>query len=95
MTTLALISPVASNDQEMLEEAAASHATQLAALPRIPLARPEPPADFKPSKPRATRVSRNQPSSWPDEPPPNCAAGQHAKWRFVDRRAGTKEWYCK
>jgi hypothetical protein len=32
---------------------------------------------------------------WPDEPPPNCGAGKRAKWHFVDRKAGTKEWYCR
>ena len=72
------------------------HAQELAALmPRIPVARPEPPADFKPAQPHTRRVSSRSSSSWPDEPPPNCAAGQRAKWRFVDRQAGKKAWYCK
>jgi hypothetical protein len=59
------------------------------------LPRPEPPADFEPSNPHKTVQVSNRNSSWPAEPPPNCAAGQRAKWRFVDRSAGTKEWYCR
>jgi hypothetical protein len=94
MATAALISPVSTDEQLTLEEAASAHAEMLAALPRVPLPRPEPPPDFEPSNPHATRVSSNRNSSWPDEPPPACP-GQHAKWRFVDRKAGTKEWYCK
>jgi hypothetical protein len=87
-----LIASVENEDLFALEEAAAEQAETLAALPRIPLPRPEPPADWKPAKP--VRTSRSS-SSWPAEPPPNCAAGQRAKWHFVDRKAGTKEWYCR
>ena len=94
-TTDVLIASVEENEQPALQEAATEHAEMLASLARLPRPRPDPPADFKPSNPHATRVSSNRNSSWPPEPPPNCAAGQHAKWRFVDRRAGTKEWYCK
>jgi len=42
---------------------------------------------------KRVRVSRAS-SDWPAAPPPNCG-GKHAKWRFVDRKAGTKEWYCR
>lgn len=90
----ALIPPVAEDAREALEAAAAEHAELLASLPRIPQARPEPPPDFKPEKPRPQRVSARR-SDWPADPPPNCGAGKHAKWRFVDRAANTKEWYCR
>jgi hypothetical protein len=90
-----LVASVEANEQPALQEAATEHAELLASLARLPRPRPDPPADFKPSNPHATRVSSNRNSSWPPEPPPNCAAGQHAKWRFVDRQAGTKEWYCR
>ncbi len=86
--TAELIASVADADQTELEEAAAEHAQNLALAPRIPLPRPDIVPVVKP-----VRVSRS--SSWPAEPPPNCGAGQHAKWHFVDRKAGTKEWYCK
>ena len=91
----ALFAAVGPDEQSTLEDAAAEEATVLAALPRIPLPRPEPPADFKPSNPHKTVRVNSRNSSWPPEPPPNCAAGQHAKWRYVDRKAGTKEWYCR
>jgi hypothetical protein len=92
--TEALIA-MAAVDQSALQDVVTEQAQVLAAMmPRIPIARPEPPADFKPTAPHTRRVSSRN-SSWPDEPPPNCAAGQHAKWRFVDRKAGTKAWYCR
>ena len=94
-STDVLIASIADDEHPALEEAAAAEATVLALLPRIPLPRPEPPADFKPSNPHQTVRVNSRNSSWPPDPPPNCAAGQHAKWRFVDRRAGTKEWYCR
>jgi hypothetical protein len=90
-----LFAMVGPEEQSTLENAAAEQATVLAALPRIPLPRPEPPADFKPSNPHKTVRVNSRNASWPPDPPPNCAAGQHAKWRFVDRKAGTKEWYCR
>ena len=43
---------------------------------------------------KPTRVARKS-SDWPDAPPPDCAAGKRAKWRFVNRSSGTKEWYCR
>jgi hypothetical protein len=95
MTTVSLFAPIAEGDQAALEDAAVEQATILASLPRVPQPRPEPPADFKPSNPHATVRVNSRNSSWPPEPPPNCAAGQRAKWRFVDRKAGTKEWYCR
>ena len=94
MATAALFTPVAEDEQAALESAASEEATVLASLPRIPQPRPEPPADFEPSTPHKTVRVSNRNSSWPDEPPPACP-GQHAKWRFVDRKAGTKEWYCR
>jgi hypothetical protein len=85
-----LIASIAS-DQSALEEAAAMRAESLAALaPRIPSARPDVLPVVKP-----VRLSRRSSSSWPAAPPPSCGAGRHAKWRFVDRKAGTKEWYCR
>jgi hypothetical protein len=92
-----LFAAVAPEEQSALEDAAAEMATTvIAALPRVPLPRPEPPADFKPSKPhkKTVRVNSQNPN-WPPEPPPNCGAGKHAKWRFSDRKSGAKEWYCR
>jgi len=88
-----------SSDQADLKDAATAHAEDFAAtLPRIPLPRPDIVPDIKPDKPakpaRATRVSRAS-SDWPSAPPPNCAAGKHAKWRFTNRQTGAKEWYCR
>ena len=94
-STDSLLVSLAEDEQSALEEAAAEVATVLASLPRIPLPRPEPPADFEPSNPHKTVRVNRQNSSWPPDPPPNCAAGQRARWRFVDRGAGTKEWYCR
>lgn len=93
-TTDVLIAAIEENEQPALQEAATEQAELLALLAPLPRPRPEPPADFKPSNPHTTRVSSNRSSSWPSEPPPACP-GQHAKWRFVDRKAGTKEWYCR
>jgi hypothetical protein len=91
----ALLTSVGADEQSTLEDAAAEEATVLASLPRVPLPRPEPPADFEPSTPhKAVRVNSRNPS-WPPDPPPNCGAGKHAKWRYVDRRTGSKEWYCR
>jgi hypothetical protein len=88
--TIELIASIADGDQSALEEAAAMRAESLAALaPRIPLPRP----DVMPVVKRV-RVSRAS-SNWPAAPPPNCGAGKHAKWRFTDHKAGSKEWYCR
>jgi hypothetical protein len=88
--TTELIASVADGDQSAIKEAAADLAESLAMLaPRIPSARP----DVVPTI-RKVRVARAS-SSWPDASPPNCGAGKHAKWRFTDRKAGTKEWYCR
>ncbi len=73
---------------EALENAAAAHAMELAGfVARLPRVRPDPP----PVR-RVRRTSRR--ADWPAAPPPDCGS-LHAYWRFVDRRAGTKEWYCK
>jgi hypothetical protein len=90
-TILALLPPQGSaEDAEALHEAATTHAEELAALlPRLPKARPDPPP-----QPTRARVRRAASSDWPDSPPPNCGS-KHAYWRFVDRKAGSKEWYCK
>ena len=86
-----LIASVA-DGQSALEAAAAVHAETVAALmPRVPMPRPEVVPEVK----RAPVRTRNRNSSWPSGPPPKCTAGQHAKWRFTDRKAGTKEWYCR
>ncbi len=89
--TEVLVASAAGPEHSALEAAAAEEALKLAALaPRVPAPRPDPPADAPKAQP--VRLSRG--SSWPG-PPPNCPAGQHAKWHFVDRKAGTKEWYCR
>ena len=88
-TLVTLIDPVEEDEQSAIEEAAVEQATALGmAFARIPLPRPDPP----PARPRRTSSRANL--EWPAEPPPNCGT-KHAYWRFVDRRAGTKEWYCK
>lgn len=77
-------------DQRALDEAAMLQASEMAGLqfaPRIPMARPDPP-------PVRKKTARRANASWPADPPPNCGE-KHAYWRFVDRKAGTKEWYCK
>ncbi len=90
-TIVALLPLAASPDvQAALDEAAEEHALALgAAGPRLPRARPEPgPNPIK-------KVSaRRRASDWPATPPPDCGA-LHAYWRFVDRKTGAKEWYCK
>jgi hypothetical protein len=76
--------------QPALKEAVIAHAESLALLaPRIPAPRPDavPPANL-------SRVSRAS-SSRRLGPPPNCGAGRHAKWHYVDRKAGTKKWRCR
>lgn len=83
----ALLPTLSPDDQAALDEAATEHAVEIGAfLPRVPMPRPNPP-------PR-TRVRKSRDSSWPSQAPPNCG-DKHAYWRFVDRKAGTKEWYCK
>lgn len=79
--------------QEALESAAATHALKLSGfVARVPLVRPETPAWALKRKARSTYKKRR--ADWPDEPPPNCGT-LHAYWRFVDRKTGTKEWYCR
>ncbi len=69
-----------------LELALATQALKLVGfIARVPEARPDPPP--------VRRVS-NRSTSWPDQPPPNCGK-LHAYWHFKDRKAGTKEWYCR
>jgi hypothetical protein len=71
-----------------VESALATRALELAGfVARVPLPRPDPP-------PVRRTSSRNHRADWPAEPPPNCG-GLHAYWRFTDRKAGTKEWYCR
>jgi hypothetical protein len=85
-----IVASAATGDQSAIEEAAALRAASLQAMaPRIPVPRP----DVVPVR-KPVRVARAS-SGWPSAPPPNCAAGQHAKWRFVDRKSGSKEWYCR
>ena len=76
--------------QPALKEAVIAHAESLALLaPRIPAPRPGAVTPAKPS--RVTRASSGRRLG----PPPNCGAGHHAKWYFVDRKAGTKKWHCR
>jgi hypothetical protein len=78
---------------EALQSAAASHALELAGfVARVPLPRPDPPKVSTVSA--VSTASSRSATSWPDKPPPNCGS-KHAYWHFVDRAAGTKEWYCK
>jgi hypothetical protein len=73
---------------EALESAAASHALELAGfVARVPIPRPDNP-------PPVRRIRTGHRADWPAEPPPDCG-NLHARWRFVDRKAGTKEWYCR
>jgi hypothetical protein len=75
-------------DSSAVEEAAMEHAAQLAGLqfaPRIPQARPEPPA-----RPRKA-VASGKRASWPADKPPNCGS-KRAKWRYVN---DVPTWYCK
>jgi len=73
---------------QALENAASVHAMELAGfVARLPRVRPDPP----PVR-RVRSTSRR--ADWPAAAPPDCGS-LHAYWRFVDRRAGTKEWYCK
>lgn len=84
--TLDLAPQDAVETHDALESALATQALKLAGfVARVPKPRPDPPV---------RRVSSRQPSSWPSEPPPNCGK-LHAYWRFTDRKAGTKEWYCR
>jgi hypothetical protein len=76
--------------QPALKEAMIAHTESLALLaPRIPVPRPDAVPPAKPS--RVTRASSGRRLG----PPPNCGAGRHATWYFVDRKAGTKEWHCR
>ncbi len=87
-TIVALLPSATSPDvQAALSEAAEEHAMALG--PRLPRARPEPPPNA------IKKVStRRRASDWPSTPPPDCGT-LHAYWRFVDRKTGAKEWYCK
>ena len=71
--------------QEALSQAASEHAQELALLePRLPKRRPDPP-------------KRARYRSAPDgalPAPPDCGS-KHAYWRYVDRKAGIREWHCK
>jgi hypothetical protein len=100
-----LASLVTTADPPTLRKALPEAVLDLVALaPTIPIptAGDEPDAEAKVSAPPAEAkrdvkpkpVRANHRTSWPDEPPPNCN-GLHAYWRFTDRKAGTKEWYCR
>jgi hypothetical protein len=87
-TLAALLTDAAPDDQAALDRAASEHAEELAALfPRLPRARPEPPA-------RPIRRTGAVDLSWPDEPPPNCGS-KRARWRFTDAERTQKEWFCR
>jgi hypothetical protein len=89
---VAVLTPPApsADDIAALEEAASEQARLAGLIPPLPRPRPEPTPDMLPVR----RVAHRGASDWPAEPPPNCGR-QHAYWRFVDRKAGTKEWYCR
>lgn len=71
-----------------LGEAASEEAVEIVGfLARVPIPRPDPP-------PTPVRSRSSQPSSWPEEPPPDCGT-KHAYWHFVDRQNHIKEWYCR
>jgi hypothetical protein len=75
-------------DQGALDEAALERATEIAALqfvPRIPLARPDPP-----ERPRRKASSKGR-AGWPAGSPPNCGK-KRAKWRYV---SNVPTWYCR
>lgn len=96
-TVVALLADPETGDQDALEEAAEDYALMLSSVgPRVPRARPEPSPDLVKAltKVASAPAPRRRNMDWPDAPPPNCG-NLHAYWRFVDRKAGTKEWYCK
>jgi hypothetical protein len=64
-------------------------------LARLPIARPAnpPKALTKAAADRPVRTRRGS-SSWPSDPPPNCGS-KRARWRYTDRKKGTKVWFCK
>jgi len=84
-----MIAAIPETSQSAIEEAATDQAESLSMVPRVPLPRPDEVPEIKP-----VRVSRASSGSGLG-PPPNCPAGQHAKWHYVDRKAGTREWYCR
>lgn len=83
-----MLAALPESGQSAIEEAASDHAESLSMVPRVPLPRPDAVPAIKPA--RAARASGAGLG-----PPPNCPAGQRAKWHYVDRKAGTREWYCR
>jgi hypothetical protein len=86
---MAEILAVPENSQSAIEQAASDQAESLSMIPRVPLPRPDEVPEIKPA--RANRVAAGSALG----PPPNCPAGKRAKWHYVDRKAGTREWYCR
>jgi hypothetical protein len=87
--SVALLTPEApATAHPALADAASEQAEKLAAMPRLPLPRPDPGPN--PISQAAVAPSR---ADWPAEPPPNCAPF-HAYWRYADNYK-RKEWYCK
>jgi hypothetical protein len=73
--------------EDALESAATTRAIRLSGfVARLPIPRPDPPP--------VRKVRTSHRADWPASPPPDCGT-LHAYWRFVDRKAGTKEWYCR
>ncbi len=70
----------------LLPDAATHQATMVMGLPRLPSARPTPPAKTTKASSTARRSGKG-----PSDPPPKCGS-KHAKWRYVK---GTPTWYCK
>jgi hypothetical protein len=74
-----------SQDPTLLEDEGSTEQDVAAPLPRP---RPEPP-------PNAIKRTASRASGWGSlGAPPNCG-DRHAYWRYTDRKAGKREWYCK
>jgi hypothetical protein len=74
-----------SQDPALLEDEGSTEQDLAAPLPRP---RPEPP-------PNAIKRTASRARDWGNlGPPPNCGE-KHAYWRYTDRQAGKREWYCK
>jgi hypothetical protein len=86
----AVIAALPENSHPAIEEAATNQAEALAMVPRVPLPRPDAVPEIKPAR-RVSRVSSGSALG----PPPDCPAGKRAKWHYTDRKAGTREWYCR
>jgi hypothetical protein len=72
---------------------AAAEAAAPVEVARLPLARPaNPPKIAAASKTRSGRATRVRGGGL--GPPPNCGS-KRARWRYTDRKQGTRAWFCK